>query len=110
MLVVDEGGRLIAFGRMDQARPMSVDIAVNKAYTAASFQVLTSQLTAVAGQSWFQSMIVSSHGKIIAIVGGLPVLDTPNIVGAAQRWHRGPRPGVLPRLRGGLLTASSRVG
>ena len=80
--VVDEGGRLIAFGRMDQARPMSVDIAVNKAYTAASFQIPTSQLVAVAGQSWFQSMIVSSQGRIMAIAGGLPVLDTPNIVGA----------------------------
>ena len=80
--VVDEGGRLIAFGRMDKARPMSVDIAVNKAYTAASFQVPTAQLTATAGQSWFQSMIVSSQGKIIAVAGGLPVLDTPNIVGA----------------------------
>ena len=34
--VVDEGGRLIAFGRMDRARPMSVDIAINKAYTAAT--------------------------------------------------------------------------
>jgi len=31
--VVDEGGRLSAFGRMDRARPMSVDIAMNKAYT-----------------------------------------------------------------------------
>ena len=78
--VVDEGGRLIAFGRMDQARPMSVDIAVNKAYTAATFQVPTAQLTA--SQSWFQSMIVSSQGKVIAVAGGLPVLDTPNIVGA----------------------------
>ncbi len=80
--VVDEGGRLIAFGRMDQARPMSVDIAVNKAYTAATFQVPTAQLTATASQSWFQSMIVSSQGKVIAVAGGLPVLDSPNIVGA----------------------------
>ena len=80
--VVDEGGRLIAFGRMDRARPMSVDIAVNKAYTSASFQVPTTQLVATAGQSWFQSLIVSTQGKIMAVGGGLPVLDAPNIVGA----------------------------
>ncbi len=80
--IADEGGRLIAFGRMDQARPMSVDIAVNKAYTAATFQVPTAQLAATANQSWFQSMIVSSQGKIIAVAGGLPVLDSPNIVGS----------------------------
>ena len=80
--VVDEGGRLIAFGRMDRARPMSVDIATNKAYTAASFQTPTNQLTSLANQSWFQSMIVSSQGKIMAVAGGIPVLDAPNVVGA----------------------------
>jgi uncharacterized protein GlcG (DUF336 family) len=52
--VVDEGGRLIAFGRMDRARPMSVDIALNKAYTAATFQIPTNELTGMAGQSWFR--------------------------------------------------------
>ena len=80
--VVDEGGRLIAFGRMDRARPMSVDIATNKAYTSATFQVPTTELTARSGQSWFQSLIVSTQGKIMAVAGGLPVLDAPNIVGA----------------------------
>ena len=61
---------------------MSVDIAVNKAYTSASFQVPTTELQAQSGQSWFQSMIVSTQGKIMAVGGCLPVLDSPNIVGA----------------------------
>src|SRR6478735_7701110 len=30
-VVVDESGRLVALGRMDGARPISVDIAMNKA-------------------------------------------------------------------------------
>ena len=30
-VVVDESGRLVALGRMDQARPITVDIAANKA-------------------------------------------------------------------------------
>jgi ferredoxin len=80
--VVDEGGRLIAFGRMDRARPMSVDIALNKAYTAATFQIPTNELAGMAGQSWFQSLIVSTQGKIMAVAGGLPVLDSPHVVGA----------------------------
>lgn len=80
--VVDEGGRLIAFGRMDRARPMSVDIAINKAYTSATFQVPSTQLAATSGQSWFQSLIVSTQGKIMAAGGGLPILDAPNVVGA----------------------------
>jgi len=80
--VVAEGGRLIAFGRIDRSRPMSVDIAMNKVYTAATFQMPTNQLSGVAGQSWFQSMIVSTQGKIMAVAGGLPVLDSPHVVGA----------------------------
>ena len=35
-VVVDESGRVVALGRMDGARPISVDIATNKAYTAKS--------------------------------------------------------------------------
>jgi ferredoxin len=80
--VVDEDGRLIAFGRMDRARPMSVDIAINKAYTAATFQMPTNELSGMAGQSWFQSLIVSTQGRIMAVAGGLPVLDSPHVVGA----------------------------
>ena len=80
--VVDEGGRLIALGRMDRCRPMSVDISMNKAYTAASFQLPTNQLSSVAGQSWFQSLIVSSQGKIMSVAGGLPILGDPLVVGA----------------------------
>jgi cob(I)alamin adenosyltransferase len=82
--VVDEGGRLIVFGRMDRARPMSVDIALNKAYTAATFQIPTNGLTGMAGQSWFQSLIVSTQGKIIAVASGLPVLDSPHGVCAVS--------------------------
>jgi uncharacterized protein GlcG (DUF336 family) len=42
----------------------------------------TNQLSGVAGQSWFQSMIVSTQGKMMAVAGGLPVLDRPHVVGA----------------------------
>ena len=33
--VVDDGGHLIAFVRMDNARVTSIDVAINKAFTAA---------------------------------------------------------------------------
>ncbi|WP_203362870.1 heme-binding protein [Bacillus sp. REN10] len=39
--VVDNGGHLIAFTRMDHAPLLSVDIAQNKAYTAAAFGLPT---------------------------------------------------------------------
>jgi uncharacterized protein GlcG (DUF336 family) len=81
-VVVDESGRLIALGRMDRARPITVDVAMNKAYTAASFQQPTEELKAVAGQAWFQSLIVSSNGRIMAGSGALPVVEGGNVVGA----------------------------
>src|SRR5258705_4779275 len=43
-VVVDQSGRMIALGRMDKARPITVEIALNKAYTAASFQQPTKDL------------------------------------------------------------------
>ena len=73
--LLDESGRLVALGRMDGARPISVDIATNKAYTAASFKQPTQELSGVAGQAWFQSLIVSSNGKVTAGGGAIPLED-----------------------------------
>ena len=74
-VVVDESGRLVALGRMDGARPITVEIATNKAYTAASFKQPTQELSVVAGQAWFQSLIVSSNGKVTAGGGAIPLED-----------------------------------
>lgn len=81
-VVVDESGRLVALGRMDGARPITVDIAMNKAYTATSFQQPTSELASVAGQSWFQSLIVSSNGRVTAGGGAIPIREGGQTVGA----------------------------
>ncbi|MEA2639972.1 MAG: hypothetical protein QOF51_1366 [Chloroflexota bacterium] len=81
-VVVDESGRLLALGRMDRARPITVDIAMNKAYTAASFQQPTAQLTGVVSQGWFQSLVVSSNGRIMAGGGAVPILEGGRVVGA----------------------------
>jgi uncharacterized protein GlcG (DUF336 family) len=74
-VVVDEGGRMVALGRMDAARPITVDIAMNKAYTSASFKQTTDDLKSIAGQAWFQSLIVSSNGKVTAGGGAIPLED-----------------------------------
>ena len=81
-VVVDESGRLVALGRMDKARPISVDIAMNKAYTAASFQQSTDELKGVAGQAWFQSLIVSSNGRVTAGGGAITIVDGGKVEGA----------------------------
>jgi len=81
-VVVDESGRLLALGRMDRARPITSDIAANRAYTAASFQQPTEQLSAVAGQTWFQSLVVSSNGRITPGGGAIPVMEGDRVIGA----------------------------
>src|SRR3972149_9895322 len=81
-VVVDPSGRMIALGRMDKARPITVEIALNKAYTAASFQQPTKDLAGGAGPSWFQSLVVSSSGRIMPGGGALPVVEGGNVVGA----------------------------
>jgi uncharacterized protein GlcG (DUF336 family) len=73
---------MIALGRMDKARPITVEIALNKAYTAASFQQPTKELAGVAGQSWFQSLVVSSNGRIMPGGGAVPIVEGGNVVGA----------------------------
>jgi uncharacterized protein GlcG (DUF336 family) len=81
-VVVDPSGRMIALGRMDKARPITVEIALNKAYTAASFQQATKDLSGMAGQSWFQSLVVSSNGRIMPGAGALPIVEGGSVVGA----------------------------
>ena len=58
-VVVDPSGRMIALGRMDRARPITVEIALNKAYTAANFQQATKDLSGVAG-----AVVVSKPGGV----------------------------------------------
>ena len=81
-VVVDESGRLVALGRMDRARPITTDIATNRAFTAASFQQPTEQLAPLAGQTWFQSLVISSNGRITPGGGALPVVEGERVVGA----------------------------
>ncbi|TMA66549.1 MAG: heme-binding protein [Deltaproteobacteria bacterium] len=73
-VVVDQSGRMIAL--------VTVEIALNKAYTAASFQQPTKELAGVATQTWFQSLVVSSNGRIMPGGGALPIVEGGNVVGA----------------------------
>jgi len=81
-VVVDESGRLVALGRMDRARPITTDIATNRAFTAASFQQPTQDLAGVSGQAWFQSLVVSSSGRITPGAGAIPVSEGGRVIGA----------------------------
>lgn len=81
--VVDAGGDLILHVRMDGAWRGSVDIAINKAFTARAFDIPTAELAELAmpgGQ--FYGIQMSNNGKVMVFAGGAPVLADGVIVGA----------------------------
>ena len=71
--VVDGGGTLAAFLRMPGAFLHSVDIAIDKAYTAASFGFPTAQWPAVFGSDELLRIGLSQRPRLVVIGGGLPI-------------------------------------
>ncbi|QCO98419.1 heme-binding protein [Arthrobacter sp. 24S4-2] len=81
--VVDAGGNLVTHVRMDNAWLGSVDIAINKAFTARAFDIQTKDLGDNAQpQEQFFGIHASNQGRIIIFAGGIPVRRAGRIVGA----------------------------
>ncbi len=80
--VVDPGGNLAAFLRMPGAFLHSIDIAIDKAYTAASFGLPTSQWHAALQQhSDAVREGLLRRPRFVAFGGGLPVLENGQRIG-----------------------------
>jgi uncharacterized protein GlcG (DUF336 family) len=81
--VAEVGGNLKAFGRMEEAWLASIDIAVNKAFTAASLGLSTEELGGMAqpGQPLF-GINTTNGGKIVIFGGGIPLMRDGGVVGA----------------------------
>jgi uncharacterized protein GlcG (DUF336 family) len=71
--IVDTHGNPVLLHRMDRAPLHSLDMAFRKAYTAASFDVATEELTEQVqpGQPLY-GLAVNSGSKLIAFGGGAP--------------------------------------
>ena len=80
--VVDASGVLAAFLRMPGAPLHSVEIAIDKAYTAASFGLATSQWQAALQQhsaAVREGLVL--RPRFVAFGGGLPVLESGQRIG-----------------------------
>jgi uncharacterized protein GlcG (DUF336 family) len=81
--VVDAGGNLKAFNRMDGAWLGSIDISIKKARTARFFDMPTGDLGALSQPGGALFNIEVSNGGLITFPGGLPLRNTSGeVVGA----------------------------
>jgi uncharacterized protein GlcG (DUF336 family) len=72
--VVDAGANLVAFERMEGAWLGSIDISINKAFTARAFDIETKTLgeNSQSGDQFF-GIHASNHGRIMIFAGGVPL-------------------------------------
>ena len=76
--VVDSGGHLLAFGRMDGAFVQSIDTSLMKAMTAASYGIPTGDIAAGIDIK----LAIATEGRRINLPGGLPVIVDGHVIGA----------------------------
>lgn len=81
--VVDAGGNLVSHVRMDNAWIGSIDISINKAFTARAFDITTRQLADFAkpGGEFF-GIHASNGGRIMIFAGGIPLKRDGKVLGA----------------------------
>jgi len=81
--VVDGGGGLVAHVRMDGAWLGSVDIAMNKAWTARAFDVSTEDLSHLtqSGQQGF-GLNTTNDSRVVIFGGGIPIKRDGVVIGA----------------------------
>jgi uncharacterized protein GlcG (DUF336 family) len=80
--VVDSGGLLVAFERMDAAELVTIDLAIDKAFTAVTNQVPTADLAAQSqpGAELYGYANVAG-GRMVIFGGGLPLFRNGVLVG-----------------------------
>jgi uncharacterized protein GlcG (DUF336 family) len=81
--VVDAGGHLVAFGRMDGAEIAGPVLAVDKAYTSVANRIATSELGTLAqpGGELF-GIHANGGGRFVIFGGGVPIFVDDTVVGA----------------------------
>lgn len=76
--IVDTGGHLLAFTRMDGAFVLSIDSSLVKAMTAASYGEPTGHLP----EGVDIKLALATQGKRVNLPGGLPIIVDGHVIGA----------------------------
>src|SRR5438477_2274605 len=80
--VVDGGGNLVAFARMEGAWLGSIDIAQKKAWTSRAFDIETKTLSKLTqpGEDFYGIHV--TNGGVTIFAGGVPLMQGKEVVGA----------------------------
>lgn len=80
--VVDSGGHLLHFQRMDGAEIAGPTLAVDKAYTAVAHRIDTAELTALAAPGGeLAGLQANGGGRYVVFGGGLPCWSGDRVIG-----------------------------
>ncbi len=79
--VADESGVLMAFLRMPGAFLHSVDIAIDKAYTAVSFGFATERWPGILESDATLRAGIAQRPRLVVFGGGVPLYAGPDLVG-----------------------------
>ena len=80
--ILDAGGNLKAFARMDGAWLGSIDIAIKKARTARYFDMNSGEIGKLSQPGGALFNIEHSNGGLITFPGGIPIRQGDTIIGA----------------------------
>ena len=80
--ITDDNGSLLMFHRMDNARITSIEVAINKAFTAAAARKSPRSYGEMSGPGGPAFGIHVSHqGRFMVVAGGLPIFLNDQIIG-----------------------------
>jgi uncharacterized protein GlcG (DUF336 family) len=80
--VVDAGGVMVHFVRMDDAEIAGATLAVDKAYTAVAHRIPTDELTALAAPGGeLAGLHANGGGRYVVFGGGVPLWSGGRVVG-----------------------------
>jgi ATP:cob(I)alamin adenosyltransferase len=80
--VVDQGGNLTYFERMEDALMVSIDISINKAYTANALKMSTDKVAGVVKEDGsLYGLQWTNDGRMVVFGGGYPIKINGQIVG-----------------------------
>lgn len=82
LAVVDEGGNLVQYKRMEGSLLVSVDVAQGKAYTALALNMPTGEVAKIIQPGGpIYGMEATNHGRIVSFGGGFPIYAEGKLIG-----------------------------